>query len=125
MRSTHPITEGIVVKDDYILKLPSGETKLVSVVIGTPYRSGNFWHCPCELRGIDDRYPDFPGVTSLHALAAAIWIVVSNFADQVRTGQKFYPSEEAHIEDAEALSETEIWQTWNGLFEARDATMAH
>ena len=29
---TQAITDGIVVRDDYVLKLPTGEAKLVSVI---------------------------------------------------------------------------------------------
>ncbi len=116
-----PITDGIIVRDDYVQKLPSGERKVVSVIGGTPYQSGNCWQCPSELRGVDERYPDFPANTALDALAAALRVVVANLANYVRAGNQLFPCNEADDENAEPVSEDEIWLFWHGMCDERDA----
>jgi len=116
-----PITDGIMVRDDYVQKLPFGERKLVSAIVGTPYQIGNAWQCPSELRGVDLRYPDFPANNGLDALAAALTVVVSNLARYIRSGAQLYPCAEVDDENAEPLSEDEVWLFWHGLCDERDA----
>lgn len=116
-----PITDGIIVRDDYVQKLPSGERKVVSVIVGTPYQTGNWWQCPGELVGIQPRFPDFPGTTALGALAATLWMTVSFLAEYVRSGAQLYPCAEVDDENAEPVSEDEIWLFWHGLCDEHDA----
>jgi hypothetical protein len=56
-------------------------------MIGAPYRDGNDWACPVALDGIDGRYVDIRGDTSLQALCLAIALVRTRLAHRLAAGE--------------------------------------
>ncbi len=58
----------VIATDEFILQQRDGSEVAVHAMFGVPYPDGNGWACPVALDGIDGRYVDIRGDTSLQAL---------------------------------------------------------
>lgn len=55
-----------------------GTEMMIEAKIGAPYMvDERMWACPASLEGVDGRYPDIVGETSLQALALSIRLIAS------------------------------------------------
>jgi hypothetical protein len=53
-----------------------GRETLISAKVGRPYKFNDIsWACPCELLGVDGRYPDMRGLGSMQALGISLSLI--------------------------------------------------
>ncbi|WP_395386806.1 DUF6968 family protein [Paucibacter sp. JuS9] len=85
---------------------PDGSSKPLHARVGTPYLAGDGgWVCPAELEGLDGRYPDVAGETSMQALSLAIGLVSVRLGHLIEKGEHLaYPETPASRLDAKNLS---------------------
>lgn len=79
-----------------ILWLRSDGTELmIEAKIGEPYQTDSqTWACPAALDGVDGRYPDIVGGSSLQALALAVRLVVTRLGHMLEdNAQLVYPED--------------------------------
>ena len=71
---------------------PDGAVVPLVVRIGrpTPDPRGDEWACPSEIDGLDDRYADMVGVSSIQAMALALRLVRTMLADTIQRGAALY-----------------------------------
>ena len=74
--------------------------------IGAPYPAeGGVWACPAELIGLDGRYPDIVGESSMQALSLAIRLIGRRLGHLIHSGEHLaYPTELTDRLDAEWLT---------------------
>ena len=63
-------------------------TKLVAKV-GTPYKvDDHLFRCPVELTGLDERYPDIAGESSMQALCLATSLLATRLGHLLEAGER-------------------------------------
>ena len=77
----------------------------ISVRVGRPYAADGGFRCPVQIEGLEPRYADIAGETSLQALCLALRLVRDRLEDQLAKGKSLsYPAdggEEASIDEAQ------------------------
>jgi hypothetical protein len=60
---------------------------LIQACIGQPYEQGAAWACPAALIGVDERYPDIVGESSMQALQLAIRLIRQRLGHLLDAGE--------------------------------------
>ncbi len=69
-------------------KADGSEIKLTARV-GVPYRAdGDHYRCPVELVGLDGRYPDVAGDSSMQAICLATNLLARRLTDLLENGER-------------------------------------
>ena len=85
-----------IIAAECILLLRSDGTEVtVEAKIGEPYQiSSDSWACPAALEGVDGRYPDIEGASSLQALSLALKLIATRLGHMLEdNGQLMYPED--------------------------------
>ena len=81
-----------------------GTEVLIQALIGIPYKSGNAWACPAALIGVDDRYVDLIGESSLQSLSIALRLIRQRLGHLLDSGEKLaYPDDKDGRWDMKSL----------------------
>lgn len=74
---------------------PDGAETLIEANIGEPYQIDDYtWACPASLIGVDGRYPDMVGGSSLQALSLALGLVTTRLGHMLEDKAKLvYPED--------------------------------
>ena len=63
----------------------------ITAKVGRPYKIDDVnWRCPCELLGVDSKYPDISGAGSMQALGSALSLIKMRLGHLVEDGEKLY-----------------------------------
>lgn len=65
----------IIATEEIIWLRADGDEVLIQANVGKPYEQLGAWACPVALKGVDGRYPDIVGESSMQALHLAIRLV--------------------------------------------------
>ena len=77
------------IASDELLWLKSDGTAVRLVArLGTPYSVDGHYRCPVELEGLDARYPDIAGESSLQALCLATGLLATRLAHLLEKGER-------------------------------------
>ena len=76
------------------MRRDGGQVDVVARV-GLPYPAddGN-WACPAELHGVDPRYPDVCGASSMQALSLATALVATRLGHLLERGERLVDAED-------------------------------
>ncbi|MFZ6647827.1 hypothetical protein ACO0LO_19035 [Undibacterium sp. TJN25] len=66
---------GFIATEDILWLQADGTEVLIQAAIGVPYRRPNAWACPTALAGVDRRYSDIVGESSMQSLNLAIRLI--------------------------------------------------
>ena len=75
----------------------AGHEKRITVFIGIPYKNGNAWACPIEIKNLYKKLLDVVGVDSFQSLMLAIELIRSLLEDYVYQGGKLLSTERKEI----------------------------
>lgn len=101
MRTADP---AFIAVEEFILVRRGGGEVPVQAMIGTPYRDVADWACPAALHGIDGRYADIHGATSLQALCLAVALIRAGLEHVLAAGDVLlYPGSARERLDGAAL----------------------
>jgi hypothetical protein len=101
---------GEVVAETTLLLLTSnGEEKAVRLKVGRPYLESvdgsTSWACPCEIEGLEPRYPDARGEDSYQALFLAQYLMRHRLNDILDKGGKvFMPDTRQELSKADLIT---------------------
>lgn len=98
MQATNP--SFIASKELLWLKADGSEIKLIARV-GVPYEAecGQF-RCPVELAGLDGRYPDIAGGSSMQAICLATSLLATRLRHLLEDGERLVYVEDRDREDS-------------------------
>ncbi|MEG2030645.1 MAG: hypothetical protein RR376_08370 [Janthinobacterium sp.] len=83
----------------------NGDEVLIQASIGLPYEHSGAWACPAALMGVDERYPDIVGESSMQAIHLAIRLIRQRLGNLLDTGEVLvYQSERDNRWDIESLN---------------------
>lgn len=84
---------------------PTGEEVVIVASIGIPHSLDNeTWACPAQLEGVDGRYPDMVGGSSLQALGLAMSLVATRISHLLERGEVLvYPCDPTERWDMNSL----------------------
>lgn len=86
------------------LKADGSETRLVAR-LGLPYLSDeDIYRCPVELTGLDGRYSDMAGMSSMQALCLASKLLMTRLTHLLETGERLVHLEDRSPWDAASLA---------------------
>ena len=72
----------------------NGVDVLIQAYIGMPYEERGAWACPAALIGVDERYPDIWGESSMQAVHLAIRLIRQRIGHLLDAGEVLvHPSE--------------------------------
>jgi hypothetical protein len=102
-----PIDDPIASLELLWLRKDGSET-FITAKIGRPYKiDDDKWRCPCELLGVDSKYPDLLGMGSIQALGLALSLVKTRLGHLVEGGEKIcFPGERETMLDHAYLNAT-------------------
>lgn len=74
---------------------PDGTETMIQARIGAPYQlDGHTWACPAALEGVDGRFPDIAGESSLQALSLALRLIATRLGHMLKdNAQLVYPTD--------------------------------
>ncbi len=76
------------------LRRDGTQTRIVARV-GMPYAGDDgTWACPAELQGVDTRYPDVCGASSMQALSLATALVATRLGHLLERGERLVDAED-------------------------------
>jgi hypothetical protein len=76
------------------LRADGTQTRIVALV-GLPYAlNDGTWACPAELQGVDARYPDVCGASSMQALSLATALVATRLGHLLERGERLVDAED-------------------------------
>jgi hypothetical protein len=91
-------------------KADGSQTKLTARV-GMPYRvDGDHYRCPVELVGLDGRYPDVAGESSMQALCLATNLLTTRLRHLLEAGERVL-----YVKDDQSGSAWDV-ETLNAVF---------
>ena len=74
---------------------PDGLQARIVARVGLPYRMDDgVWACPAELEGVDGRYPDIGGASSMQALNLAIGLIAERLGHLLERGERLVHAED-------------------------------
>jgi hypothetical protein len=90
---------------DLLWLKPDGSEVTITARVGSPYQSdGREYRCPVETIGLDGRYPDIGGESSLQSLCLAIRLLSARLDDVLAKGGRLvHPSDRSLAWDRESL----------------------
>ena len=91
------------------LKADGTAVRLVARV-GTPYRVDDHYRCPVELEGLDARYPDVAGESSMQALCLATSLLATRLTHLLEEGERL-----VYVKDDQSGSDWDV-ATLNAVF---------
>ena len=95
----------VVGSADLILAASDGTRTPITIRVGCPYQVDALeWACPVEAHGLEPRFPDMHGTTSLQALCLAVAVVRERIRDVRTKGGKFLDPDEDVEWDEDALA---------------------
>jgi hypothetical protein len=95
----------VVGSADLILAATDGTRTPITIRVGRPYQVDVLeWACPVEVHGLEPRYPDMHGTTSLQALCLAVAVVRERIRDVRAKGGKVLAADEDVEWDDDALA---------------------
>ena len=88
-----------IVRTEFLVALPSGERRPVTLCVGRPYcASTGEWRCPVALDGLQGRLADAAGEDAFQSLSLALRLLMSQLEAVVQRGGKvFYPNTELEV----------------------------
>jgi hypothetical protein len=91
MRIAHPN----FIANEKLLWIKKDATEVViQAFVGVPYQYEEAWACPAALMGLDDRYPDLIGESSIQSLTIALRLIRQRLGHLVDIGDVLvYPNE--------------------------------
>jgi hypothetical protein len=91
-------------------KVDGSQVKLTARV-GVPYKAdGDHYRCPVELVGLDGRYPDVAGESSMQALCLATQLITRRLTHLLEGGERLL-----HVKDDQVGSAWDV-ATLNAVF---------
>lgn len=107
MRTSAP---AFIASDELLwLKADGTEVRLIARV-GTPYRVDDHYRCPVELEGLDSRYPDVAGESSMQALCLATNLLATRLTHLLEEGERL-----VYVKDDQSGSDWDV-ATLNAVF---------
>jgi hypothetical protein len=96
-----------VAMSEFMFESAEGVKKRARLRVGRPYkaRTGE-WACPVQIRGVELRYPDIRGDTSLQALCLALSFLRSRIDDISAKGGKMRDLDDGTVWDRRARATT-------------------
>lgn len=90
----------------HILWLRKNGTEVeLSAAVGEPYQTdAATWACPATLDGLDGRYPDIHGESSMQALSLAIRLIGTQLAHLLDDGEKLVDAQDRSPWDKQSLA---------------------
>jgi hypothetical protein len=83
-----PIDDPIA-RIELVWLLNDGTERPIKAKVGRPYKIDEMiWRCPCELLGVDGKYPDMTGAGSKQALGTALSLIKIRLGHLVNDGEK-------------------------------------
>jgi hypothetical protein len=101
----NPEVPSFIAFEDFVwIKRDASEVP-IEIRIGIPYQVSEFeWACPAILGGVDSRYPDMRGETSLQALCLALKLVSTRLGHLLEQGERIvYSSDHTQSLTSESL----------------------
>lgn len=77
----------IVATEEIIWIREDGGEILIQAIIGKPYEQLAAWACPAALIGVDGRYPDIVGESSMQALYLAMRLIRQRLEHLIEAGE--------------------------------------
>ena len=77
----------IIATEEVIWLREDGDEILIQACVGKPYEQEGAWACPAALMGVDGRYPDIVGASSLQALHLAIRLIRQRLEHLIDEGE--------------------------------------
>lgn len=98
----------VIATDEILWLRRDGSEVLIKVVLGAPCQVGeDEWACPAWLQGVDSRYPDIRGETSLQALCLAVRLISTRLWHLLESGENLvYPGDRSCRWTTESLCAT-------------------
>ena len=92
MRTTAP---NYIATEQLIWLQPDGRRARVVARIGLPYPvDDGTWACAAELEGVDPRYPDICGASSMQALNLATALIATRLGHLLERGERLVDAED-------------------------------
>ncbi|MES2018468.1 MAG: hypothetical protein V4484_18420 [Pseudomonadota bacterium] len=83
----------------------NNEDVLIQACIGQPYEQDAAWTCPAALIGVDGRYPDIVGDSSMQALQLALRLIRQRLGHLLEAGEILaYPADRDSRWDIDSLN---------------------
>jgi len=97
-------TPRFIASDDILWLRADGTEALIQARVGEPYQiDAQTWACPAELLGVDGRYPDIVGGSSLQALSLAIKLVATRLGHMLSDNAQLVHREDRSPWDGSSL----------------------
>lgn len=94
-----------IASDNLIWVQPDGSESVISINVGLPYQiDSESWACPVELDGVDGRYSDILGESSLQCLCLAIALVAKRLQDLIDHNEKLLYSKDRSLFDLQLFN---------------------
>lgn len=77
----------IIATEEIIWLREDGDEILIQANVGKPYEQVGAWACPAALMGVDGRYPDIVGGSSMQALHLAIRLIRQRLSHLIDAGE--------------------------------------
>ena len=117
MRTTAP---NFIATEQLIWLRQDGSQARVVARVGVPYPvEDGHWACAAELQGVDPRYPDVCGASSMQALSLATALVATRLGHLLERGERLVDAE-----DTDCAWDDEMLHSIFGLHGLRSARRA-
>ena len=117
MRTTAP---NFIATEQLLWLRPDGSRDRIVARVGMPYPTDDgAWACPAELQGVDARYPDVCGASSMQALNLATALIATRLSHLLERGETLVDAE-----DASCTWDDEMLQSIFGLHGLRSPERA-
>jgi hypothetical protein len=77
----------IVATSEILWLREDGREVVIQAIIGLPYEQDGNWACPVALVGVDERYPDIIGESSMQAIHLAIRLIRQRLGHLLDAGE--------------------------------------
>jgi len=92
MRTNEP---NYIAFEQLIWLRPDGTQSRIVARVGLPYPTDDgSWACPAELQGVDARYPDVCGASSMQALSLATALIATRLGHLIERGERLVDAED-------------------------------
>lgn len=101
----HTATPRFIATQRLLRQQADGSETIITIQIGTPFQAdAGSWACAVEMDGVDGRYPDMVGVSSLQALCLAIGLVNQLLGHMLASDENLLHPEDRSPYDAAGLA---------------------
>lgn len=99
-------TPRFIAVDNIVWLQADGSETLIEVKVGEPYQvDAHTWACPAALVGVDGRYPDIIGGSSLQALSLALKLIATRLGHMLANNAQLMHPEDRSPWDSSSLGD--------------------